>query len=136
MPLTYLTGNDGGCSLPSGHGAQLQSWNANFSRQVTDVTGYSDTGRRRRLGLWDVSGSAGGTMIADAANAGPGVDHTNLDGALITLQANGTACQYQITAVMTQITMGVTKTGDSTLSFDFSNSAGTIPTETWDEGTP
>jgi hypothetical protein len=136
MALTYLTGNDGSISLPSAHGAQLQTWNATWSRQASDVTGYGDTGRRRRLGIWDITGSAGGTLIADSANAGPGVDHANIDGAAITLQAYGTACQYVVTAVMSQVAIGITKTGDATISFDFQVSNGTIPTETWDEGTP
>jgi hypothetical protein len=132
MPTTYLTGNDGSIVFPNAHQAQFATWNATFSRNVSDVTGYSDSGRRRRLGIWDVSGSAGGTMITDGANSSPGVGSQTEGGSSITLRAS-TACYYTLTAVISEIAATSTKTGDAALSFNFAISDGTIPTETWDE---
>lgn len=135
MAISYLTGDDGGITFPTAHGANFQTWNATFSRNVSDVTGYADTGRRRRLGLWDVNGSAGGTLVKDAANTKPGVTSAALDGAAITLfsKTASTACSHTLTAVISQIGITSTKTGDAAISFDFAISNGTIPTETWDE---
>ncbi len=132
MPTTYLTGNDGGITFPNAHQAQFATWNATFARNVSDVTGYGDSGRRRRLGIWDVSGSAGGTLIADEANASPGVGGADPDGASITLKAS-TACTYSLTAVISDIAVSSTKTGDAAVSFNFAISDGAIPVEVWDE---
>jgi hypothetical protein len=132
MPTTYLTGNDGGITFPNAHQAQFMTWNATFARNVSDVTGYGDTGRRRRLGIWDISGSAGGSMTSNDTNTSPGIGSQADDGASITLKAS-TACFYTFVAVISDIAASVTKTGDSMLSFNFANADGAIPTETWDE---
>jgi len=137
--MSYLTGNDGSITFPNAHQAQFNTWNATFSRNVSDVTGYGDTGRRRQLGIWDVSGSAGGFMKFDAANTSPGADDIEDDGSSITLiaRAAGTtgigACSFSLTGVISEIAMTSTKTGDAAVSFNFSISNGTIPSETWDE---
>lgn len=137
--MAYLTGNDGSITFPNAHGAQFNTWNATFSRNVSDITGYGDTGRRRQLGIWDVSGSAGGFLEFDAANTSPGVASMDEDGASITLIARtaGTtgigACSYAMTAVISEIAITSTKTGDAAVSFNFSIANGAIPTETWDE---
>ena len=134
MP-SYLTGNDGGITFPNDHQAQFNTWNATFSRNVSDITGYGDTGRRRQLGIWDVSGSAGGILKVDAPNTSPGVASMAEDGASITLLAktSSTACSYAMTAVISEIAITSTKTGDAGVSFNFSIADGTIPTESWDE---
>jgi hypothetical protein len=128
MATQYLTGNDGGITFPAAHGGHLATWNASFSRQVSDITGYGDSGRRRLLGIWDVTGSAGGILTSDS----PGADAIAADGAALTLKVS-TACTYGMTAVISDIAMSVTKTGDAAVTFNFSISNGTIPTETWDE---
>lgn len=130
MSTIYLTGNDGGITFPAAHNAAFATWNATFSRNVSEVTSFGDTGRRRRLGIWDVTGSAGGTLIGDGGS--PGITETVDTGSAITLKAS-TACTYALTAVISDIAMSVTKTGDSAISFNFAISNGSIPTETWDE---
>jgi hypothetical protein len=140
MP-SYLTGNDGSITFPNAHGAQFNTWNATFARNVSDITGYGDTGRRRQLGIWDVSGSAGGFLEFDAANTSPGVADMAEDGAAVVLIARAAntniagqgACSYSLTAVISDIAITSTKTGDAAVSFNFSIANGTIPTETWDE---
>lgn len=135
MAISYLTGNDGGITFPNANQANFMTWNATFSRNVSDVTGYGDTGRRRRLGIWDVSGSAGGTLKSNEANSSPGVDAVAIDGAAITLfsKTAATACSHTLTAVITEIAITSTKTGDAAISFNFAIANGTIPTESWDE---
>lgn len=135
MAISYLTGNDGGITFPNDNQANFMTWNATFSRNVSDVTGYGDTGRRRRLGIWDVSGSAGGTLKKDDTNTAPGVGDVAIDGAAITLfsKTAATACSHTLTAVITDIAITSTKTGDAAISFNFAIANGTIPTESWDE---
>jgi hypothetical protein len=136
MPLTYVNGFDGTASLTTAHNAQLVRWSADFSRVVSDVTGFADNGRRRILGLWDVQGSAAGAFSYDAANTGPGVNSTDWSrsGVVINLGVVGsTAAAYTATAVVSNIQMSVEKGGDSSITFNFQNSGGSVPTEAWDE---
>lgn len=136
MAETYAVGYDGTASLTTAHNARLRVWNGVFSRVVSDITAFADTGRRRKLGLYDVTGSVGGTMSYDAANTGPGINDTdwNRNGVAITLSvAGGTVNQYTVTAVISQVTINVQKDADATISFDFQNSGGAAPTEAWDE---
>jgi hypothetical protein len=143
MP-TYLTGNDGGVALGTNHGAQFNVWNASFSRNVSDISGFGDGARRRRLGVHDVSGSAGGYLVADSK--GPGANTTDWasDGATIYLHARGsgtstgstsanTNCTLSFVAVVSDIAISNAKTGDAAVSFNFQLSGGSAPTETWDE---
>lgn len=136
MAITPIVGYDGSASLTTAHNASLNAWSANFTRVVSDVTDFADTGFRRRLGLPDVQGSASGTMNYDAANTGPGLNGTdwNRAGVAMTLSpAAGTACQYSFTAVISQCSMSSNKGGDAPISFDFQLSGGAIWTEAWDE---
>jgi len=139
--MGYLVGNDGGVHLGS-HFAQFNTWNGTFSRQVSDITGFGDSGRRRKLGVWDANGSAGGFMLADASSNKPGINTTNwqTDGNAIYLHARGsgaataaTACTMSMTAVISEIALSSTKTGDAAISFNWSLAGGSVPTETWDE---
>lgn len=137
MATTAITGYDGSASLTTAHNASLKTWRASFTRAVSDVTDFADTGPRRRLGMPDCSGSCGGTMNFDNTNTGPGVNATDWarDGVAITLapKSASTACQYTMTAVVSNISMDVAKLGDATITFDFQLSGGSIWTETWDE---
>lgn len=139
--MGYLVGNDGGVHLGS-HFAQFNTWNGTFSRQVSDITGFGDSGRRRRLGVWDASGSAGGFMLVDAASSKPGINTTSwqTDGNAIYLHARGsgaataaTNCTMSLTAIISEVALSSTKTGDAAISFNWQLAGGSIPTETWDE---
>lgn len=141
--MSYLVGNDGGIVLGD-HFAQFNTWNGTFSRQVSDITGFSDTGRRRRLGVWDANGSAGGFLRADATSTGPGVNSTDWQtgGSTIYLHAKGSGtvatnatnvCTMIMTAVISEIAMTVAKTGDAAVSFNWALAGGAIPIELWDE---
>jgi hypothetical protein len=135
MPTSYLVGNDGGITFPAAHGAQFRSWDATFTRTSTEVTGFGDTGVRRRLGIADIRGSARGSFIYDTANSKPGIQHTNFDGAAIVLAPKqaATVCTWTFTGVVESIAGSVDKNGASELTFEFANSNGQAPTESWDE---
>jgi hypothetical protein len=136
MAETWINGYDGTVSLTTAHNAKLRVWDGRFSRVVSDVTSFADTGRRRKLGLFDLEGSAGGSMSYDASNTGPGINSTDWvrDGVVLNLGVVGsTACAYTATCVITNIAISVAKDGDSSITFDFANSGGAAPTEAWDE---
>lgn len=142
MATAYLVGNDGGISLSnatngtsSANIANFSQWDATFSRVSSDVTGFSDTGVRRRLGVADIKGSAKGTFYYNSANNGPGIDHTNLDGCPIVLYAKSaaTVCSWSFTGVVETIAGAVAKSGGSDVTVSFANSDGVAPTESWDE---
>jgi hypothetical protein len=142
MPLSYLTGNDGGVALgtATNHNAQFNVWNATFSRNVSDISGFGDGARRRRLGVYDVSGSAGGFMVADGAGPGANTTDWSSTGITVFLHARGagtvtpaTACTLSFGAIISDIAMSNVKTGDAAVSFNFQLSSGSAPTETWDE---
>jgi hypothetical protein len=141
--MSYLVGNDGGVVLGD-HFAQFNAWNGTFSRQVSDITGFSDAGRRRRLGVWDANGSAGGFLRADATSTGPGVNTADWQtgGSTIYLHAKGSGtvatnatgvCTMILTAVISEVAMSVAKTGDAAVSFNWALAGGAIPIELWDE---
>lgn len=140
MALTYLTGNDGGVALgtATNHNAQFNVWNATFSRNVSDISGFGDSARRRRLGVYDVSGSAGGFMLADINGPGANTTDWSSSGISIFLHAKGSgtavsSCTLSFVAVVSEIAMSNAKTGDAAISFNFQLSGGAAPTETWDE---
>jgi hypothetical protein len=140
--MGYLVGNDGNVSFGTNYVVQFNIWNATFSRNVSDITGFGDYGRRRQLGVHDCSGSAGGFLRADVANSAPNLGGTAASatavtdwlsvGSDITLTAKS-GCTYGMKAVISDGAVSVAKTGDAAISFNFALSGGQIPVETWDE---
>ena len=140
--MSYLVGNDGNVSFGTNYVIQFNVWNATFSRQVSDVTGFGDYGRRRQLGVHDCTGSAGGFLQADVANSAPNLGGTAASatsvtdwlsaGSDITLTAKS-GCTYGFKAVISDGAISVAKTGDAAISLNFALSGGQIPVETWDE---
>jgi hypothetical protein len=137
---SYLVGNDGGISLSNTSSgtsgtniANFSAWDATFSRDSTIITGFTDTGVRRRLGVADIRGTARGSFDYD--KVGPSIDHTNLDGCPIVLYAKSaaTVCSWSFSGVVEQIGGSVAKGGASECTVSFANSNGTAPTESWDE---
>ncbi len=104
-----------GASLVNGI---LNTWSASISRSQTDITGFSNAGRNRVLGLWDITGAAGGVQD-DTIN--PTIGMTNATGTTITLIAKNDAAANSIAfnAVVDQVQLGVNKSGDATVSFNF-----------------
>jgi hypothetical protein len=91
MGTTYAIGSDGNIELPSGFNAQLQSWSCNISRSTQVVTGFTDTGQRRKQStLVDVTGSAGAIPIYNASTTQP----FNLSGTTMDDAAGGTVSLF------------------------------------------
>jgi len=143
MP-NYITGSDGNCTLGSDNKAQFNTWSATVTRTVHDVTGFGDAGRRRILGLLDVTGSAGGVPISNATSTAPdagggssantGLQALGSTGGTITLTFDGSnTSTWAFAAVIDSIAASSTMGGDSTITFNFQMSGGAALTETWDE---
>ena len=122
--MAAISGNTG--SVTGGVSAVLNTWSATISRAVSDVTGFGNTGRHRILGVYDMTGSAGGIMDNAAAfvSTNEPAAMTNITGASLTLTAeSGNTIAANV--VVDSISLGSSKTGDATLSFNFSLAAGT-----------
>lgn len=121
--MAALNGNTGNIT---GNGilGTLNTWSATISRTMSDVTGFADTGRNRLLGLWDMTGSAGGVLDSTAgfATTNQPAAMTAISGALITLQARSAGAvqnTIQANVVVDSIAMASTKNADATITFNF-----------------
>lgn len=116
---TYYTGFDGDVAGPLG--AQLNAFNFTVSRVSHDITGFSNVGRLRQLGLWDIRGSASGTTKSDTG--APWSMQTANTGQTITLyvfQATNTNdCSIQFNCVIEDTQFSASKGGDNSVSFNF-----------------
>ena len=149
MATIYLTGNDGSFAFDSAsvYGGHISTWAATVSRTSTVLTGFSDTGTRRRLGIGDVTGSAGGHLKCNSADTSPwlGILHgdavnTHADGVAMTLYSSlqadtGADSKLMFTAVINSVAVSVDKNGDQTVTFNFEQSNGVNATQSWDEST-
>ena len=142
MAQTFISGTDGACTFGTSsgtghqkHACQFNTWSATATRSVHDVTKFGDTGRRRILGLADITGSAGGFASFDAANLGIDV-HAGMMAAgqssdTVVLQF-ATGCSWSFEALIDSMAASSTMGGDMTLSFNFQLAVGGV-TEAWDE---
>jgi hypothetical protein len=148
MP-NFIHGSEGNVALGATNDnvAVFNTWSATVTRSVHDITGYTDIGRRRILGLMDVTGSAGGTLKYNASNTAPnaagspansttdgtvGLQAADATGADITLTfATGNTWVFKgiIDSMAATSTMG----GDTTITMNFQMSGGEALVETWDE---
>ena len=117
--MSAISGNTG--AVTGGVSAILNTWSATISRAVSEVTSFDNAGRNRLLGVYDMTGSAGGIMSNASAfnSSGQPAALTNITGASLTLQAR-TGNTIGANVVISSIALGSSKTGDATLSFDFS----------------
>jgi len=146
---TYLIGNDGNVAISVGGTAQsvikVNSFTLNLNRSVSVLTGFGDTGGRRRLGMLDATGTLNGfagvdqsgttsttslfvnqfdSQLTNATNSPANLTLTLYDGATndAKLVAN---------CVLHSFAFNSTKAGDSTLSCSFENCDGSAPVLTW-----
>jgi len=138
MPVnTYLIGNDGAVTMPAGGTVlQVRSFNATLERPESELTGFSDTGRRRRLGMLDLTGSLTGVPGVDstASTTTTNFFSSTATAALtLTIFDGSSANDAKIAAncIFNNFAFAVDKTADSTLSCNFSNADGTAPVVTW-----
>lgn len=138
MPVnTFLIGNDGAITLPSGGTVvQVRSYAATLERVESEVTGFGDTGRRKRLGMLDLTGSLNGVPGIDstASTASNSFFNSTATGALtLTLFDATTTNDARLSAncIFNGFAFNVDKTGDSTLTCNFANADGVAPVVTW-----
>lgn len=129
MPTTYIVGNDGAVSLPSNYELNVRVFAANVAYVSSDVTGFTTTsGRVRRLGNIDITGSLNGTPVrANGTPWGNGVTSLpSQPGGALTLSLTGgtstsgtSAALLLFDAVFSSYAFNVDKNGESTLSVNF-----------------
>ena len=140
--MAFITGAEGACVI-AGHNIKFNTWSATMSRQVLDLTRFEDTGKRRKLGLLDITGSASGHIQYNASNNDPGLGiisgTTALSGSAIGLTSStaqgGTACAMSFTGVVNSVGIAYDVNNDATatLNFEISGGATSGITITWDE---
>lgn len=138
MPIdTYLIGNDGAISLPSGGTVvRVKTYAATLARVESDLTAFGDTGRRRRLGMLDLTGSLNGVPAIDstASTTSSSFFVATATAALtLTLFDATTTADARLAAncVFNNFAFNVDRAGDSTLTVNFSNGDGAAPVVTW-----
>lgn len=136
MPVnTYLIGNDGSVTLPTGGTVvQVRSFAATVERVESDLTGFSDTGRRKRLGMLDLTGSLTGVPGVDtSASTSSASFFTSTATGALTLKIYDGTTDAQLTGncLFNGFAFNVDKVGDSTLTCNFMNADGTAPVVSW-----
>ena len=126
--MSAINGNSGNIVSTAGVVGVLNTWSATISRAMSDVTGFTSAGRNRLLGVYDLTGSAGGVLTRTAAFISGNylAAQTADSGANITLSAysSGTSQNsIQARVVVNDIAMQSTKTGDTGITFSFSLAA-------------
>lgn len=139
MPInTYLIGNDGAVTMPTGGGViQVKTYAATISRPESDLTGFSDTGKRRRLGMLDLTGSLNGVPAVDSSatttvsNFFVSTTTAALTLTLFDVAASTNDPRIAANCVFNNFAFNVDKSGDSTVTCNFSNGDGAAPVVTW-----
>jgi len=132
MALTFAHGSDGSVTMPTGDfNASLNTWSCSLVRATTVVTGFGDTGARRRASaVLDLTGSAGGTMKYGTSSSKPtGIVGTS-GSAEMALKVQS-ASSLTFNAIITGTDMSVTQDGESTVTFNFEMDDNDGPTVAW-----
>ena len=126
--MAALNGNSGSIS-GNGIVGTLNTWSATISRAMSDVTGFDNSGRNRLLGVYDMTGSAGGVLDSTSSFVSTNylAAHTAASGGTITLTAD-TGNTIAANCVVESVAMSVNKTGDATVTFNFSLASTTTGT--------
>ena len=130
--MARIVGNEGTVSLGT-HAITANAWSMSISRVVSDVTAFGDASSNFRGGVPTYTGSISGFMSKDAGSTAPSLESGNFqtgDTCAIVLTV-ATGCTYTGTGVISGVSIGTSKTGEATISFDFSFTGDV--TEAWDE---
>jgi hypothetical protein len=142
----FIIGDDGDATFKVGTTTstlfKVRSYAATLSRNSVDLTAFGDTGRRKRLGMLDVTGSLNAIMGIDKT-ATPITNSfyssqqlATTDVVELTLKlSSGTAATNQAkivaTVVFNSFAFNSDKSGEATMSVNFENSSGAAPVVTW-----
>lgn len=147
---TYIVGNDGNVTISVGGTTstimKVNSFSANLSRSVHNITGFGDTGGRRRLGMLDVTGTLNGfagVEFTAATNTAVSILWVNAQNATNATSTHSTPvvslmlfdstndAKIVSTAVLHSFNFNSAKTGDASVSCQFENADGAAPVVTW-----
>jgi len=152
----YIIGNDGAVTIGTETNDQMKvkSFAVTLSRNSSDLTAFGDTGKRKKLGLLDCTGSLNGIPLLSTNAPISSTSTTSAQGILFfktTWGASVTTTSTISTAVLTlklfddgtakaQIVSNVVfssfafnsdKSGDATVTASFENGDGSAPVLTW-----
>ena len=132
---TYLIGNDGNVTLSSADEEfKVRSFAATLTRPSSDLTAFGDTGKRRRLGLLDLTGSLNAVMGVNSSATGSTTSFfVDTATAALTLTLFDSTNDSKIVANCTfnSFAFNSDKNGDATLTANFENADGAAPVVTW-----
>lgn len=143
---TYITGNDGNFAYTINSTAQslfkVRSFAATINRVVTDQTGFGDTGKRKRLGMLDLTGTLNATIGIDSGAATSSTSTANV--MMSTQDSSSTRPAVSLTlydgtndakitgnCVFSSFAFNSDRNGDSTVTVNFENADGTAPVVSW-----
>ena len=147
----YIIGNDGAVTIGTETNDQMKvkSFAVTLSRNSSDLTAFGDTGKRKKLGLLDCTGSLNGIpLLGTAAGVtnsqsilfykttyGASITATSTTNtAVLTLKLfdDGTAkAQIVSNVVFSSFAFNSDKSGDATVTASFENGDGNAPVLTW-----
>lgn len=130
--MARIVGNQGTVSLGT-HNLSANAWSMTVSRVVSDVTSFGDNSSSFVGGIPTYSGSIAGFMEFDASSTAPALGYANFqsDDTVAIVLTCATGCTYTGTGVISGVSISTSKTGDATISFDFSFTGDVV--EAWDE---
>lgn len=138
MATTYIIGNDGDVSLGTSitNKIKVRTFAATLARSESDLTGFGDSGRRRRLGMLDLTGSFTGSLeVNDTGTTNTAVMFNQTGTTAIVLGLfDGTAtndCRIAANCIVNNYAFASDKTGDVTITANFANADGAAPVVTW-----
>lgn len=139
MAITAV-GNDGAADLGTGD-MNVKVWAATISRVSSDTTGFTHSGKTRRLGVCDITGSLAGQSIVGGPSPWGTITGNALPdqpGGTLTLSIYGgtdtsstSAAMVQFSAVYSSLAFNADKNGDSTLTLNFEMNDSNGPTIVW-----
>ena len=144
--MALAVGNDGFATLPAGYQLNVKTWALNVARVSSDTTGFSHSGRTRRLGVLDITGSVGGNPIVSAAGSNVFGRTSSVgapaeqSGGTISLHVIGTStsttlaagqAMIQFDAVFASWALSVDKAGESTITMNVEMNDSNGPSIVW-----
>jgi hypothetical protein len=152
----YIIGNDGAVTIGAETNDQMKvkSFAVTLSRNSSDLTAFGDTGKRKKLGLLDCTGSLNGIPLLGSGTAitasnsttgqsllfykttyGASITATSsVNTAVLTLKLfdDGTAkAQIVSNVVFSSFAFNSDKSGDASVTASFENGDGNAPVLTW-----
>ena len=152
----YIIGNDGAVTIGTETNDQMKvkSFAVTLSRNSSDLTAFGDTGKRKKLGLLDCTGSLNGIPLASTNAASTASNSTSgqsllfykttfgstiaststVNTAVLTLKLiddGTTKANIVSNVVYSSFAFNSDKSGDATVTASFENGDGNAPVLTW-----